>query len=138
MSMGQKCDAATLVMMFDLVKTSNQNKPSDVIAFVQRFKLKNIDTGRTYKSSATRADQVAVFDVPQGTYCLYSVNLYVNMELEYCKSPNFRVEEGKINNAGKWRLGYSYESHAMLLVYAFKDPDAVISRARETDGNLFK
>ena len=71
------------------------------------FAVKNLVTGKTYGGMVTGSHQdgLQVITLPEGFYCLDSIRF--SIEISYCGEPFLKVEKHKINNAGKWRFGFS-------------------------------
>jgi hypothetical protein len=49
----------------------------------------------------------------------------------YCDEPFFKVLSGRVNNAGWWRIGYSFDGGGVKLVFGPKYFDEVLVEARK-------
>ena len=130
-------DDTVLLLGVDVIQLNNRMEPNGYAAVMTEFKVKNITTGKRYSSRVVSYGRPAVINLPAGAYCFYSVSLSFNQQLDYCKEPTFDVKGGKINNAGYWRFGVSYDTGAYKLMHAFKHPEEVTEQAKKHYPELF-
>jgi hypothetical protein len=118
-----------LIIYVDLVSLNNQGGATDRIDWISSYSLLNLNTRRSYQFSVWTSARVDAEEVEEGIYCLASAS-FANTEIKYCGEPYFKVVAGKVNNAGWWRLGYSFYDRSSKLIFSAKNPDEVLARAK--------
>jgi hypothetical protein len=133
-----KSEEATLLLQLDAEQLNNKGQPKGVGVFLFSYKLKNLETGKIYTVTSRKQNTPDILHIAPGPYCLYSVSPYANVELTFCSEPFFKVEPGRMNNAGKWRFGISFESHTRTLIYSMRDLAEVTAKAKAAKPELFE
>jgi hypothetical protein len=122
-------------MYVDLMSLNNHGGETERIDWISHYGLLNLNTRRSYQFSVYSSAHVDAEEVEEGTYCLASAS-FANADITYCREPYFKVVAGKINNGGWWRLGYSLYDRSSKLIFAAKNPDEVLARAKTSFTDL--
>jgi len=85
--------------------------------------VKNLDTAHVYNIGLTYNH--AVSTLPQGIYCVNTISPYSNITLDYCGKPFFKLDPGKVVNAGYFVFAIDYPHHRYKLTKAFSDPQGL-------------
>jgi hypothetical protein len=131
-------DKAPLLIGLTTELLTNRLSPTGKPGYLLQFRLKNLATGKIYTRSKESSREVFRLDVTPGIYCLYSVQVYINQELRLCSEPWVRVDPDRINNAGRWRIGTSFQPPAARVLRALDDADGVAADARRYFPGLFR
>jgi hypothetical protein len=103
--------------------------PND--AGAHSFRLKNLKSGKAYGVLTIDSD-MKMMEVPAGIYCLASITFGGgSTQLYYCGEPFFKVEAGRVNNAGRWRFLYHYRDMKGRLFSATEDMDGLLADAKK-------
>ena len=123
-------DQGIAFIRVNAIELNNRLEPNGLKWSLLKFRIKNMETGKVYAGLSPERPPTR-FEVPPGTYCMYSVFPYVNQELVFCMPPYFPVKAGKLNNIGSWKIGIDFATGTVKLMSSFEDPDEVLRLAVE-------
>ncbi|WP_326941263.1 hypothetical protein [Actimicrobium sp. GrIS 1.19] len=94
------------------------------------FWVRNLNTDTTY-GGMVLGNTMVMLEVPEGIYCLDSASAGGhNIRLNLCTEPYFRVVPGRLNNAGRWRIGFRVRTSEMRRYGSLEDLPGVLASAR--------
>lgn len=131
-------DKSVLLIDISARMLNNRLEPTDVMHRFVQFKLKNLETGKTYTRMSQWSRTAYSLRVTPGIYCLYSIYAYINMELVLCDEPYFRVAADTVNNAGRWRIGVSFSPPVGRVLWAMEDHAGLADEARGYFPKIFE
>ena len=120
-----------LIIKVEFGILNSQGSDLSHLSVLDRFDLMNLTTKQEY-SILNPHDHVAAKEVDEGTYCLYSFKMAgTSFALPYCGEPYFKVASGRVNNAGLWRYGVSFERNQQRLIFGARNLEAVLNEAKK-------
>jgi len=125
-----------LVIKVELGTLDSQGSDVNALISLARFDVMNLATKETYSvDSRFRTNYAAAEEVDEGIYCLYSFKLSDNsLPLIYCGEPYFRVVAGRVNNAGLWRYGVSFDrggGGGHHLIFGAQNLESILDEAKK-------
>jgi hypothetical protein len=133
-SVTQGAEMGLLVMNVRGVAITNTNAVQNGFPLLA-YTLRNLETREVVKNSSP--GRAWAVEVREGIYCLDSVTFAGNVLVDYCGEPYFKVQQGAVNNAGRWMFGVMDNFQRSKLIYAARDPDATLDGARLYNDELF-
>ena len=127
-----------LIIKVEFGILDSQGSDLSHLSVLDRFALMNLTTKREY-SILNPHYHVVAEEVDEGIYCLYSFKMAgTSLDLPYCGEPYFKVVPGRINNAGLWRYGVSFERNQQRLIFGARNLEAVLDEAKKYHGEALR
>jgi hypothetical protein len=127
-SMAQAQGVLLIEVQLSLVSNVDVD-PGDRPGMTSSFWVSNLATGKSY-GGFVLSSSVALLEVPAGIYCLQSASIS-NVKVSLCAEPYFEVVAGRLNNAGRWRVGHRLASGEQRIYASVENPAAVLAEARK-------
>lgn len=119
-SSGVSANDSLIMIGVDLRRMNPDGTTSDQGENLVAISFREVTTGQVYRASITGGDQ-AVAVLPAGVYCLNELNPFDSLSLSYCREPLFKLEAGKVENAGYFVFSIDYKSHQLKLSSSLQD-----------------